>query len=84
LAVFGLTVFALTIISSDCISAIALASIESASTLARSFALYLRFRGFVLNLYPQQGHQRPSHLMNISQIWHLRCPEAYLPVPTGF
>ena len=44
------------------------ASIESASTLARNFALYFKLRGLVLNLYPQQGHQSPSHLMNISQI----------------
>ncbi len=60
------------------------ASLESASTLARSLALYFRFRGLVLSLYPQHGHQRPSHLMNISQIWQRLCPEAYLPVPTGF
>jgi hypothetical protein len=44
------------------------ASTASASTLARSFALYFKLRGFVLNLYPQQGHHKPSHLMNISQI----------------
>ena len=66
LVAFGLA--AVTSISSEFVSATACASIESASTLARSFALYLRFRGFVLNLYPQHGHQRPSHLMNISQI----------------
>jgi hypothetical protein len=30
--------------------------------------LYFKLRGLVLNLYPQQGHQSPSHLMNISQI----------------
>ena len=56
----------------------------SASTLARSLALYFRLRGFVLSRYPQHGHQRPAHFMNISHIWHLRWPEAYLPVPTGF
>jgi len=46
--------------------------------------LYFKFRGLVLRRYPQHGHHKPSHLMKISQIWHLRCPEAYLPVPTGF
>lgn len=56
----------------------------SASTLARSFALYFRFLGFVLSLYPQHGHQRPSHFMKISHIWQRLCPDAYLPVPTGF
>ena len=54
------------------------------TVLARSFALYFRFLGFVRSLYPQHGHQRPSHFMNISQIWHLFWPEAYLPEPTGF
>jgi len=43
-------------------------ALASASTRARSFALYFKFRGLVLNLYPQHGHQRPSHLMKISQI----------------
>ena len=47
---------------------LASASIESASTLARNFALYFKLRGFVLNLYQQQGHKSPSHLMKISQI----------------
>ena len=49
-----------------------LISLESASTRARSFALYFRLRGFVRRRYPQQGHQRPSHFMNISHIWHRR------------
>ena len=60
------------------------ASLALASTLALSLALYFRLRGFVLNLYPQHGHQSPSHLMKISQIWHRLWPDAYLPVPTGF
>ena len=59
-------------------------SFESASTRALSFALYFRLRGFVRRRYPQHGHQRPSHFMNISHIWHRLCPETYLPVPTGF
>jgi hypothetical protein len=46
--------------------------------------LYFKFRGLVLNLYPQQGHHNPSHLMNISQIWQRFWPLAYLPEPTGF
>jgi hypothetical protein len=36
--------------------------------LALNFALYFKFLGLVLSLYPQQGHHNPSHLMNISQI----------------
>ena len=52
--------------------------------LALSFALYFKFLGLVLSLYPQHGHQRPSHFINISHIWHLFCPLAYLPEPTGF
>ncbi len=39
-----------TSISGKFVRATALASIESASTRARNFALYLRFRGFVLSL----------------------------------
>jgi len=50
------------------IDSLALVALASASTRARSFALYFKFRGLVLNLYPQHGHQRPSHLMKISQI----------------
>jgi hypothetical protein len=38
---------------------------------ALNFALYFRFLGFVLSLYPQHGHHNPSHLMKISHIWHL-------------
>ena len=63
---------------------VVLISLESASTRARSFALYFRLRGFVRRRYPQQGHQSPSHFMKISHIWQRRWPEAYLPVPTGF
>ena len=59
-------------------------SLESASTRALSLALYFRLRGFVRRRYPQHGHHRPSHLMNISHIWHRLCPDTYLPVPTGF
>jgi hypothetical protein len=29
--------------------------------------LNMELRGFVLNLYPQHGHQNESHFMNISQ-----------------
>jgi hypothetical protein len=43
---------------------------------ALSFALYFKFLGFVLRRYPQHGHQRPSHFMNISHIWHLFWPLA--------
>jgi len=52
--------------------------------LSRNFALYLRFLGLVLNLYPQQGHHNPSHFMKISQIWQRLWPLTYLPEPTGF
>ena len=58
--------------------------ISSIWALARSFALYFRFLGFVRRRYPQHGHHKPSHLMNISQIWHRFCPLAYLPIATGF
>jgi hypothetical protein len=46
--------------------------------------LYFMFLGRDLNLYPQQGHHNPSHLINIVHIWHLFWPAAYRPVPTGF
>jgi hypothetical protein len=36
--------------------------------LARNLALYFKLRGLVLNLYPQHGHHKPSHLINISHI----------------
>jgi hypothetical protein len=36
--------------------------------LARNLALYFKLRGFVLNLYPQQGHHKPSHFIKISHI----------------
>ena len=42
--------------------------------LALNFALYFKFRGFVLNLYPQQGHHNPSQLINSSHIWQRFCP----------
>lgn len=58
----------------------------TARTVSRclNFALYFKFLGLVLSLYPQHGHQRPSHFRNISHIWHRFCPLAYLPIPTGF
>ena len=71
LVVFFALVFAFLVVASTSTTwgvSVVCVSIVSASTRARSFALYFRLRGFVLNLYPQQGHQRPSHLMNISQI----------------
>ena len=52
--------------------------------LARNLALYFRFLGFVLNLYPQHGHHNPSHFINISHIWQRFCPLTYRPEPTGF
>ena len=52
--------------------------------LSLNFALYFKFRGFVLSLYPQHGHQRPFQFMNISHIWHLFWPLLYLPAPDGF
>ena len=52
--------------------------------LALNFALYFRFLGLVRSLYPQHGHQSPSHFMKISQIWQRFWPLTYLPEPTGF
>ncbi len=49
-----------------------------------NFSLYALFLGVVLSLYPQQGHHNPSHSMNISHIWHLFCPFAYLVLPCLF
>jgi hypothetical protein len=56
----------------DCIDS----NILDSSTLfvALNFALYFRFRGFVLNLYPQHGHHNPSHMINSSHIWQRFCP----------
>ena len=34
--------------------------------LVRNLALYFKFRGLVLNLYPQHGHHNPSHFKKIS------------------
>jgi hypothetical protein len=41
-----------------------------------NFALYLECLGFVLNLYPQQGHHNPSHFMNKSHWLQRLCPLA--------
>ena len=59
-------------------------AISTLLLLARNFALYFRFLGLVLSLYPQQGHHNPSHLMKISQIWQRLWPLTYRPEPTGF
>ena len=40
--------------------------------------MYLEVRGRVLRDIPQQGHQYPSQLINISQGLHLFCPIEYL------
>jgi len=42
--------------------------------LVRNLALYFKFRGLVLNLYPQHGHHNPSHFKKISHTWHRFCP----------
>ena len=44
----------------------------------RNASLFFVCCGIVRNLYPQQGHQKPSHIMNVAQILHRRCPEEYL------
>ena len=52
--------------------------------LAFNFDLYFLFLGLVLNRYPQQGHQNPSHIINTSHTWHRFCPTIYRPTPVGF
>jgi len=49
-----------------------------------SFALNSWFLGFVLNIYPQQGHHNLFHLMNISHIWQRLCPLPYRLELDGF
>jgi len=48
------------------------------------FFLDLLFLGWVLNIYPQQGHHSPSHFMKISQIWHRFWLFEYLFLPLLF
>jgi hypothetical protein len=70
LAFFGFASSSNSTAASSLLAFIAIDSsaLASAFTRARSFALYFKFRGLVLNRYPQHGHHKPSHLMKISQI----------------
>jgi hypothetical protein len=41
-----------------------------------NFALNFECPGFVLNLYPQQGHHDSSHFMDKPQLLQRLCPSA--------
>ena len=45
-----------------------------------SALLFDEFLGLVLNLEPQHGQNKLLQLINSIHVWHLFCPDIYLPI----